>query len=172
MAVPAGRELQMRADRLADVGEGRPYPRVASGDARTECQHRHALARMLGAAPGGVVAMVGGDDGQISGFQQRRQFRQASVEMLERRGIARHVAPVAVERIEIDEVCEDEAAVWRVRRLRQKRVERRVIAMRLSSPPPGYANWTLRLLARKVVELEIVDSISHETVRQTLKKTE
>lgn len=49
--------------------------------------------------------------------------------------------------------------------------EARVIAMRLSSPPKGYANWTLRLLARKVVELEIVDSISHETVRQTLKKT-
>jgi hypothetical protein len=49
--------------------------------------------------------------------------------------------------------------------------EARVIAMRLGPPPKGYANWTLRLLARKVVELEIVDSISHETVRQTLKKT-
>lgn len=49
--------------------------------------------------------------------------------------------------------------------------EARVIAMRLGRPPKGYANWTLRLLARKVVELEIVDSISHETVRQTLKKT-
>ena len=49
--------------------------------------------------------------------------------------------------------------------------EARVIAMRLGSPPKGYANWTLRLLARQVVELEIVDSISHETVRQTLKKT-
>jgi hypothetical protein len=41
----------------------------------------------------------------------------------------------------------------------------------LGSPPAGYAHWTLRLLARKVVELEIVESISHETVRQTLKKT-
>lgn len=50
--------------------------------------------------------------------------------------------------------------------------EARVIAMRLGPPPKGYANWTLRLLSRKVVELEIVDSISHETVRQTLKKTE
>jgi hypothetical protein len=49
--------------------------------------------------------------------------------------------------------------------------EAQVIAMRLGSPPAGYANWTLRLLARKVVELSIVDSISHETVRQTLKKT-
>ncbi len=49
--------------------------------------------------------------------------------------------------------------------------EARLIAMRLGPPPKGYANWTLRLLARKVVELEIVDSISHETVRRTLKKT-
>ncbi len=49
--------------------------------------------------------------------------------------------------------------------------EARVIAMRLGPPPQGYANWTLRLLARKVVELEIIESISHETVRQTLKKT-
>ncbi len=49
--------------------------------------------------------------------------------------------------------------------------EAQVIALRLSTPPAGYANWTLRLLARKVVELEIVESISHETVRRTLKKT-
>ena len=49
--------------------------------------------------------------------------------------------------------------------------EARIIATRLGPPPKGYANWTLRLLARKVVELNIVDSVSHETVRRTLKKT-
>ncbi len=49
--------------------------------------------------------------------------------------------------------------------------EAKIIATRLGAPPIGYANWTLRLLARKVVELEIVDSVSHETVRRTLKKT-
>ena len=49
--------------------------------------------------------------------------------------------------------------------------EARIIATRLGSPPPGYAHWTLRLLARKVVELGIVDSVSSETVRRTLKKT-
>jgi len=48
--------------------------------------------------------------------------------------------------------------------------EAKVIAMRLSSPPPGFSNWTLRLLAEQVVALEIVESISHETVRRTLKK--
>jgi hypothetical protein len=50
--------------------------------------------------------------------------------------------------------------------------EAQVIAMRLGPPPKGFANWSLRLLAEKVVELEIVDTISHETVRQTLKKVE
>lgn len=49
--------------------------------------------------------------------------------------------------------------------------EAKVIAMRLGSPPPGFANWTLRLLAEQVVALEIVESISYETVRRTLKKT-
>lgn len=49
--------------------------------------------------------------------------------------------------------------------------EAKIIATRLGPPPAGYAHWTLRLLANKVVELSIVESISHETVRRTLKKT-
>jgi hypothetical protein len=49
--------------------------------------------------------------------------------------------------------------------------EAKLIAMRLGKPPVGFGHWTLRLLADQMVELEIVDSISPETVRQTLKKT-
>jgi transposase len=49
--------------------------------------------------------------------------------------------------------------------------EAKLIALRLGPPPKGYANWSLRLLADRVVELSIAESISHETVRQTLKKT-
>lgn len=48
--------------------------------------------------------------------------------------------------------------------------EAKIIATRLGAPPPGYANWTLRLLTRQVIELGLVSSISHETIRQTLKK--
>lgn len=48
--------------------------------------------------------------------------------------------------------------------------EAQLIAMRLGSPPTGYGSWTLRLLQNQMIELEIVDTISHETVRQTLKK--
>ncbi len=58
---------------------------------------------------------------------------------------------------------------------REKRLdgkqEAKVIAMRLGKPPKGYANWSLRLLAEHVVELGLVESVSHETIRQTLKKT-
>jgi len=49
--------------------------------------------------------------------------------------------------------------------------EAKVLALRLGPPPKGYANWSLRLLARQVVELQLVDSVSHETIRRTLKKT-
>lgn len=49
--------------------------------------------------------------------------------------------------------------------------EAHIIALRLGVPPKGYANWSLRLLSRKVIELGLVDSISHETIRRTLKKT-
>jgi Homeodomain-like domain len=49
--------------------------------------------------------------------------------------------------------------------------EAKLIALRLGKPPAGYGRWTLHLLADELVALEVVDSISHETVRQTLKKT-
>jgi transposase len=50
-------------------------------------------------------------------------------------------------------------------------VEARLIAMRCGQPPHGQSRWNLRLLADRLVELDIVPSISHETVRQALKKT-
>lgn len=58
-----------------------------------------------------------------------------------------------------------------VNKLLDGQQEAKVIATRLGPPPAGYSHWTLRLLARQVVELEITPSISYETVRQTLKKT-
>lgn len=49
--------------------------------------------------------------------------------------------------------------------------EAHLIAVTCSTPPSGCSRWTLRLLAQQLVELDEVESISHETVRQTLKKT-
>jgi transposase len=48
--------------------------------------------------------------------------------------------------------------------------EAQLIALSCGEPPAGFARWTLRLLAERLVELEVVDEISHEAVRQTLKK--
>ena len=62
-----------------------------------------------------------------------------------------------------------------VRRPRRKVLdgaqEAKIIARRLGPPPAGFANWSLRLLAEQVVELQIAPAISYETVRRTLKKT-
>lgn len=50
-------------------------------------------------------------------------------------------------------------------------VEARLITLCCSEPPKGYAKWSLRLLADKMVELKYAESISYETVRRVLKKT-
>jgi transposase len=49
--------------------------------------------------------------------------------------------------------------------------EARLLAVACGQPPEGRVRWTLRLLAGRLVELNVVEEISHETVRQTLKKT-
>jgi transposase len=49
--------------------------------------------------------------------------------------------------------------------------EARLVKLACSQPPKGRARWTLRLLAGRLVELDVVDSISHETVRRAMKKT-
>ena len=49
--------------------------------------------------------------------------------------------------------------------------EAHLIAMACSEPPDGYERWSLRLLQDRMIRLEIVENISHETIRQTLKKT-
>ena len=48
--------------------------------------------------------------------------------------------------------------------------EARLVALACSQPPEGHSRWTLRLLADRLVELEVVDAISYETVRRALKK--
>jgi len=48
--------------------------------------------------------------------------------------------------------------------------ETHLVALSCSDPPEGFARWSLRLLADKVVELDYIDSISHETIRRVLKK--
>ena len=89
------------------------------------------------------------------------------------------VGPATVARIRQRFVEEGVAAALRrkpqARPSRQRRLdgqaEATLVATACSKPPAGRERWTLRLLGDRLVELDIVDSISHETVRQTLKKT-
>jgi len=59
----------------------------------------------------------------------------------------------------------------RKKKIIQGEEEAYLVALVCGEPPIGHAKWTLRLLADKMVELEYVESISHETVRAALKKT-
>ena len=62
------------------------------------------------------------------------------------------------------------ASAHRARRLDGEQ-EAQLITLACSAPPDGRAQWTMRLLANRLVELQVVDGIAPETVRQTLKKT-
>lgn len=97
----------------------------------------------------------------------------------ERISEALEVTVQTIERIRKQLVEEGLDAVLSRREYKQKvsrkkidgEVEARLIALSCSEPPEGRARWTLRLLADTVVELGYLESISHEAIRQTLKKT-
>jgi transposase len=70
----------------------------------------------------------------------------------------------------IESALEDKPAEREYLRKSDGDLEARLIALSCSEAPDGFSRWSLRMLADKAVELEYVDSISHETVRQVLKK--
>ena len=71
----------------------------------------------------------------------------------------------------LDKVFEKKFTPRPSRRIFDGDKEAHLVALCCSKPPKGRADWTIRLLSDKVVELNIVDSVSRETVRETLKKT-
>jgi hypothetical protein len=89
------------------------------------------------------------------------------------------VSVVTIEKIRKSYVWEGlEAAIERKKQCRPSRQpvldgvkEARLVALCCGTVPAGYGRWTLRLLADKLVELKVVESVSRETVRQALKKT-
>ena len=95
----------------------------------------------------------------------------------ERIAAALEVSVSTVERVREALVTEGlDAALWRRRPPARPRKldgagEAHLVALACSAPPAGRARWTLRLLADKLVELEVVEAICPETVRLALKKT-
>jgi Homeodomain-like domain len=93
-------------------------------------------------------------------------------------GAALEVNPATVARVRMRYVAAGlEAAVYRkapereYRRRLDGEQEAHLAALACSAPPEGRKHWTLRLLADRLVELEVVESVSYETVRQVLKQT-
>ena len=93
-------------------------------------------------------------------------------------GAALEVNPATVARVRMRYVAAGlDAAVYRKPPARQYRrrldgeQEARLVALTCSAPPQGHKRWTLRLLADRLVELQLVESVSYETVRQVLQQT-
>jgi hypothetical protein len=86
---------------------------------------------------------------------------------------ARTVARVRAEfaRLGLERAVAGRARVFPPRTKLDSAQEAQLVTLACSRPPPGQARWTLRLLAARLVELDVIPQISHETVRQTLKKT-
>lgn len=93
----------------------------------------------------------------------------AAATQVDRRTVARVRAEFV--RYGLDRALSGRRPVFPVRRKLSDTQEAQVLVLAQSDPPPGHARWSLRLLANRLVELEVVEGICPETVRRTLKKT-
>jgi hypothetical protein len=124
-------------------------------DATTALQHRRA--RILLAAEA------------RPGYPVQTDLAVATAVGVDARTVARVRAEFA--RSGLERALSGRPRVFPPRQMLDSAQEAQVVSLACSAPPPGRAQWTLRLLARRLVELEVLPAISHETVRQTLKKT-
>ena len=123
---------------------------------------RHSSQKVLNA-----LILLGCDEGQ---FQEKKMTGQQLADVL----------PVSLRKIDrvkrrfVEEGLEAALGKRKPERQYVKKAdgdfEAHLVALSCSQPPEGYARWSLRLLADKMVELEHVDSVSHETIRRVLKK--
>ena len=118
------------------------------------------------------------------GSLKARQFKRAMILLKANEGLSDpqimavlNVSRPCVERIRkrfvadgIERALNEDPRPGQKRKL-DGRAEATLIATACTEAPEGHAHWTLRLLADKLVKLQVVDTISYETVRRTLKKT-
>jgi hypothetical protein len=124
-------------------------------DATTALQQRRA--RILLASDGGA------------GLASPTDVAVASAVGVDARTVARVRAEFARDGLE-RALC-GRPRVFPPRRMLSSAQEAHLVTLACSTPPPGHTQWTLRLLATRLVELEVIPAISHETVRHALKKT-
>lgn len=115
-----------------------------------------------------ALILLGCDEGE---YQERKQTAEKICEVL----------PVSMKKVDrvkrrfveygLEVALDKQKAKRQYERKADGDFEAHLIALSCSKPPEGYARWSLRLLADKMVELSYVDEISYETVRRVLKKT-
>lgn len=103
----------------------------AARDTWPKDEDGHMLAGVVGAAPGWIIAMIGGDDGGIARPRRGEEFGESGVECLKAMGIASNVAAVAEIRVEIEEIGENQTAVRKLRQGIERRIEMRPIVRAL-----------------------------------------
>ena len=115
-----------------------------------------------------ALILLGCDEGE---FQKKRSINEEMSRVL-------NISMKKIDRVKKRFVEEDLEVALNGRkgsRVYEKKAdgdfEAHLVALSCSKPPEGFARWSLRLLADKVVEMEYIDSVSHETVRRVLKKT-
>ena len=136
-------------------------------DERTELQQiatrgKHGSQKVLNA-----LILLGCDEGE---FQENKQTAARLTEVL----------PISMKKVDrvkrrfVEHGLEIALDKRKAERQHTKKAdgdfEAHLLALSCTKPPQGHARWSLRLLADKMVELEYIDSISHETVRRVLKK--
>lgn len=124
---------------------------------------RHSSQKLLNA-----LILLKSDEGR---YQMQKVTNQAIVEVL----------PVSLRKIDrvkrrfvengLEAALDKRKADRVYKRKADGDFEAHLVALSCGKPPPGHARWSLRLLADRMVELEYVETISHETVRRVLKKT-
>src|SRR3954471_24861646 len=118
----------MPRDGCSDIGETAALADRASAW-RAGNEDGYLFARMIAAGPRRITTVISGDDQKVPGFQSFDQLRESRIECFEGSCVARHVPPVAVDRIEVDKICEQQPAIRQVVPAVQHAIEQRVIAV-------------------------------------------
>jgi transposase len=115
------------------------------------------------------LVLLNSDEGEFSDLKKKTNKTIADFLKINERTVERIKKRFVEEGFE--SALEDKPSTREYKRKADGDFEARLVTLSCSKAPDGFSGWTLRMLAEKVVELEYVESISHETIRQTLKKT-
>ena len=140
---------------------------------RLEAEERERLRRLVSVGKGAArkltrarILLQADESGEGPGWTDERIAEGLGVSVRTIEHVRREL---------VEEGLEAALERRRPRRVYERRLdgakEAKLVAVCCSKPPDGRKRWTLRLLADRLVELKVVDSISYETVRRTLQKT-